>query len=186
MRVIAGENRGRILKMFGGPATRPTTDKVKEAIFDMIGPFFEGGNALDLYAGSGALGLEALSRGAASCVFVDKASAACQIIRENVSRCRYQDRSRIYRLDAKRALERLAESRIRFDYVFLDPPYARQQLIRDVGFMTETGLLEEQAIVVVEHDERVRLPDAFTPSLARSRFRTFHGKTAISIYRSDA
>ncbi|MDD9147173.1 16S rRNA (guanine(966)-N(2))-methyltransferase RsmD [Sporolactobacillus sp. CQH2019] len=182
MRVIAGENKGRTLKPVGGRLTRPTTDKVKETIFNMIGPFFTGGRALDLYGGSGALGLEALSRGADVAVFVDKAGPACRVIHENIKNCRYDNRSAVLQLDAARAIERLAGEGKRFDYVFLDPPYAKQHLSKDIARMLETDLLSREAVIVVEHENTVLLPERFEPNLIRWKYRTYQGKTAVSIY----
>lgn len=182
LRVIAGENKGRALKPVAGRLTRPTTDKVKETIFNMIGPFFEGGRVLDLYGGSGSLGLEALSRGADCAVFVDKAGPACRIIHENVKNCRYDERSVILQLDSGRALERLADEKKHFDYVFLDPPYAKQHLSNDMTMMLEKDLLSRDAVVVVEHENTVLLPERFDPNLIRWKYRTYQGKTAVSIY----
>lgn len=182
MRVIAGENKGRTLKPVAGRFTRPTTDKVKETIFNMIGPFFAGGRVLDLYGGSGGLGLEALSRGADFAVFVDKAGAACRVIHENVKNCRYDARSEILHLDAARALERLSDEKKCFDYVFLDPPYAKQHLADDIQAMLEQNLLSGTAVVVAEHEDTVALPGHFATNLIRWKYRTYQGKTAVSIY----
>lgn len=183
MRVIAGENRGRTLKTPGGRLTRPTTDKVKESIFNMIGPYFEGGTVLDLYGGSGSLGIEALSRGAAFAVFVDKAAAASRIISENVEACRYTGRSEILHLAAEAALDRLAADRRTFDYVFLDPPYAKQRIAGDIRTLITKQMLAEDALIVIEHEESVVLANSFMDELYRWKYRTYQGKTAVSIYR---
>lgn len=182
MRVIAGENKGRTLKTVASRMTRPTTDKVKETIFNMIGPFFSGGEVLDLYAGSGGLGIEALSRGAGRAVFVDKAGAACAVIRENLSRCRYEERSDVIRQDVQHALSLLAGQNRRFDYVFIDPPYARQHLVKDIETLLNRHFLSDGAIVVVEHEDTVELPEYFGNQLSKWKFHTYHGKTAVSIY----
>lgn len=182
MRVIAGENKGRTLKTASSRMTRPTTDKVKETIFNMIGPFFTGGEVLDLYGGSGGLGIEALSRGADRAVFVDKASAACSVIRENLSRCRYEERSDIFRQDVARVFPLLARQNRRFDYVFIDPPYARQHLTADIEALLNMDLLSDGAIVVAEHEDTVELPENFEDRLLKWKYHTYHGKTAVSIY----
>ncbi|RYM07277.1 16S rRNA (guanine(966)-N(2))-methyltransferase RsmD [Sporolactobacillus sp. THM7-7] len=182
VRVIAGENKGRILKPVAGRMTRPTTDKVKETIFNMIGPFFDGGVVLDLYGGSGALGIEALSRGADRAVFVEKAPAACRVIRENVGNCRYDERAEIYKYDARRALERFSDEGRTFDYVFLDPPYASRRLTDDLGTLLNKHLLAGGATVVCEHEDAFQLPDTFPGTLVRQKYKTYQGKTAVSIY----
>ncbi|WP_100487582.1 16S rRNA (guanine(966)-N(2))-methyltransferase RsmD [Sporolactobacillus pectinivorans] len=182
MRVIAGENKGRQLKSVASRLTRPTTDKVKETIFNMIGPYFQGGKVLDLYGGSGGLGLEALSRGAEYAVFVDKAGAACKVMEENARHCGCKDRCDILHRDAGSALEQLAKRGEIFDYVFLDPPYAKQHLEGDIMTMLEKRMLSNQAIIVAEHEDTAKLPDSFEPGMVRWKYRTYQGKTAVSIY----
>ncbi|MCO7126282.1 16S rRNA (guanine(966)-N(2))-methyltransferase RsmD [Sporolactobacillus shoreicorticis] len=182
MRVISGENRGRKLKAVNGRMTRPTTDKVKETIFNMIGPFFDGGTALDLYGGCGGLGIEALSRGINKAVFVDRAGAACQTIRDNVRLCGYENRSKILQLDAARALGKLSKNEQCFNLVFLDPPYAKQQIQRDMETLLRQNMLAEHAIIVAEHEENVKLADVVGGRLIRKKYRTYQGQTAVSIY----
>lgn len=118
MRVIAGEHRGRKLAAVPGSGTRPTTDKVKESIFNMIGPYFDGGWALDLYAGTGSLGIEALSRGADKAVFVERDAKAFSVVKQNVSACRLDAYAEMYRMDADRAIRQLAKREQPFDLVF--------------------------------------------------------------------
>jgi 16S rRNA (guanine(966)-N(2))-methyltransferase RsmD len=148
----------------------------------MIGPFFDGGTVLDLYGGSGGLGIEALSRGSSFSVFVDRASAACQTIRENINLCGYGNCSRVMQLEALRALDHLHENGSRFDLVFLDPPYAKQHIGQDIKILLEREMLTDHAIVVVEHEETVVLPDTFDGGLIRNKYRTYQGQTAVSIY----
>lgn len=162
--------------------TRPTTDKVKETIFNMIGPFFDGGTVLDLYGGSGGLGIETLSRGADFAMFVDRANAACQTIRDNIKLCGYESRSKIMQLDASRALDQLREDELCFELVFLDPPYAKQHICQDIKTLLENNMLADHAIVVAEHEETVELPDMFDDRLSREKYRTYQGQTAVSIY----
>lgn len=182
MRVIAGENKGRQLKAVPGRLTRPTTDKVKETIFNMIGPYLPGGRVLDLYGGSGGLGLEALSRGADEVVFVDRAGQACHVISENAARCGYSDRSRILHLSSEKALNMLSEQNEVYDYVFLDPPYAKQHLSKDIAMLLDQKMLSPNAIVIAEHEDTVTLPDRIGSVLRRTRYRTYQGKTAVSVY----
>src|SRR5690606_32139538 len=113
----------RPLKAVPGKNTRPTTDKVKEALFSMIGPYFSGGYALDLFAGTGALGIEALSRGIDKAIFIDADKGSTQVIRDNLQATGLVDRAEVFRNDAEKALKALARRRLRLHLVFLDPPY---------------------------------------------------------------
>lgn len=121
MRVITGTARGRVLKELEGLETRPTTGKVKESLFSIIQFDIEGRRVLDLFAGTGQLGIEALSRGAKSAVFVDAREDACKLIRENLKRTRLQEDARVVRSDY---LDYLSRCREQYDIIFLDPPYA--------------------------------------------------------------
>ena len=125
MRVITGTARGRKLKELQGMETRPTTDKVKESLFNIIQFDIEGRRVLDLFSGTGQLGIECLSRGAASCIFVDIRKEAATLIRENVALCGFQDRSRVVQGDY---LAFLTGCREKFDLILMDPPYASEML----------------------------------------------------------
>ena len=122
MRVIAGEFKSRQLKTVPSSLTRPTTDKNKENLFNMIGPYFEGGVCLDLFAGSGGLGIEALSRGMDTLYSVDKQLKAFLTIKENCRLLKIEDRTHLYKMDAMKALEKFSQEHISFDLVLLDPP----------------------------------------------------------------
>ncbi len=180
MRVIAGEARGRALKAVPGMNTRPTTDKVKEAIFSMIGPYFDGGMALDLFAGTGGLGIEAWSRGIERTVFVDREKVSVDTIRHNAEAVRMGNAAEIYRNDAERAVKALAKRGRRFRLVFLDPPYKLVNMDEMLGQLAELDLLEQGAIVVIEHDAEHAYPER------HGRFVQFkyakYGDTAVSIY----
>lgn len=160
LRVVSGICKGRPLKAVPGNTTRPTTDKVKEALFNMIGPYFNGGIGLDLFAGSGGLGIEALSRGLDKVIFIDRDAKAIQVIRENIKSCSFDEKIEVYRNDAERALKALIKREIRFDYIFLDPPYKKQQLINLMQTIVEENLLSEDGIVVCEHSHDVELPQS--------------------------
>lgn len=160
--------------------TRPTTDKVKEAIFSMIGPYFDGGAALDLFAGTGGLGIEALSRGADRAVFIDADRQAVAVIRRNAEAARMAERSEIYCNTAERALRTLAKRGAVFRYVFLDPPYRMKSAGELMAEMEERGLLEDGAIVVVEHQADHRYPETVGGLTLRKR--ATYGETAVSIY----
>lgn len=158
MRVVSGTCKGRSLKAVPGSSTRPTTDKVKEAIFNMIGPYFDDGIGLDLFAGSGGLGIEALSRGLEKVIFVDRDPKAIQVIKENIAACDVTDKTEVYRNDADRALKAILKREICFDYIFLDPPYKKQQLLKLLETMNHEKLLKPNGIIVCEHASDVELP----------------------------
>ena len=182
MRVISGIHKGRQLKAVPGMNTRPTTDKVKESIFNMIGPYFEGGIALDLFGGSGGLGIEALSRGINKVIFVDKDGKAIQTIKKNVEELKLTDSVEIYRNDAIRALNALKKrDDIRFDLILLDPPYKRHQLETLLQTIDEYGLLVQGGIIMAEHSNEVVLPDEIG-NLQILKKETY-GTTVISVYK---
>lgn len=154
MRVIAGEFKGRALKAVPGNFTRPTADKVKESLFQIIGPFFNGGKALDLFAGSGNLGIEALSRGVDHVTFVDKHPKAIRTIYENIKLVKAEDQSAVFRMDALRALHIFAEKQSQFDMIFLDPPYAKIVYQKVIENILDKDLLAENGIIICEHDPK--------------------------------
>lgn len=183
VRVIAGSAKGTPLKAVPGTNTRPTTDKVKEAIFSMIGPYFAGGDALDLFAGTGALGIEALSRGVSRAVFVDSDRRSVSVIRRNAEAAKVAERSEVYCNTADRALRVLAKRGAVFRYVFLDPPYRMHTSGLLMAGMSARGLLEDGAVVVVEHESDCRYPEVMD-GFVRSRL-ALYGETAVSIYHYE-
>ncbi|RBW70230.1 16S rRNA (guanine(966)-N(2))-methyltransferase RsmD [Bacillus taeanensis] len=182
MRVIAGECKGRMLKPVPGHSTRPTTDKVRESIFNMVGPFFEGGFALDLYGGSGALGIEALSRGIEKVIFVDRDAKAISVIKENLAQFGYNEKSEVYRNDSYRALKALKKRELSFSLILLDPPYHKQKLERDIETILDFGLLNRDGQLVAEHGVEVELPEEIG-TLEKVKYESYSGTTAVSIYR---
>ncbi|MCY8143957.1 16S rRNA (guanine(966)-N(2))-methyltransferase RsmD [Bacillus haynesii] len=181
MRVISGTYKGRVLKAVPGTSTRPTTDKVKESIFNMVGPYFEGGTGLDLYAGSGGLGIEALSRGFDRFIFVDRDFKAIQTVKGNLKTLGLEKRADVYRNDAERALHALVRRGASFDAVFLDPPYREQKLEALLSMIDEADMLTDRGFIVAEHAKEVMLPDAVGGlQLARQEI---YGLTGVTIYR---
>ena len=156
LRVVAGEFGGRPLKTLEGKTTRPTTDKVKGAIFNMIGPFFDGGRVLDLFSGSGSLAIEAISRGMSSAVLVEKDRRAQAVIQENIKMTKSEKQFQLLKMDAVRALTQLTG---KFDLVLLDPPYAKEQIVANITQLEEQGLLAEEVMLVCETDKGVDLPE---------------------------
>ena len=180
MRVIAGTAKGRPLKAVSGIGTRPTTDKVKEAIFSMIGPYFTSGRGLDLYAGTGGLGIEALSRGLEHVIFIDLASASIQIIQDNLRVVGFADQAEVYRNDSLRALKLLQRRKLSFDLVFLDPPYNMKSVEDILRQMQLMDLLNDEATIVAEHEASHEYAEAFADFTRRKH--NHYGDTAVSIY----
>ncbi|MDT2760213.1 16S rRNA (guanine(966)-N(2))-methyltransferase RsmD [Enterococcus xiangfangensis] len=180
MRVVAGEFGGRKLKTLTGSNTRPTTDKVKGAIFNMIGPYFDGGIALDLFSGSGSLGIEAVSRGMEQAVLVEKNFRAMEIIRENVTMTKNEAAFQLMKMPANQAIQQLALRKEQFDLVLLDPPYAKQEIVKQIELLLQNGLLSTRATVVCETDQSVVLPE--TIGKLKEWKRQEYGITAITIY----
>lgn len=151
MRIITGSARGTKLKAPRGLDTRPTTDRVKESIFNILGGEVVGVQVLDLFSGTGNLALEALSRGAAHAVAVDMSTVCGQIIQENAVHAKLQDRLELCRQDVFRVLERLAQTGRAFDLIFCDPPYNRGLVERVIERIEALGVLRDTGIIVIEH-----------------------------------
>lgn len=179
MRVITGTCRGKKLKTLESLDTRPTADMVKEAIFSAIQFDVPGSNILDLFAGSGQLGIEALSRGASHCVFVDKNPAAIQIIKENISDCGLNGCSRVLNMDS---IEYLKVAKTGLDIVFIDPPY-RNGLVQEALNLIEPKL-NDGSIVVCEHEKELTLNDSYGSLKLHKRYK--YGKIAVTIYKIPA
>jgi RNA methyltransferase, RsmD family len=163
MRVIAGKLKSRRLKTVDSHLTRPTTDKNKENLFNMIGPYFEGGICLDLFAGSGGLGIEAISRGMDKLYSVDKQYKAYQVIQDNVKTLGIEECVCIYKMDYWKALQQFAQTGIKFDLVFLDPPYRMKAHLKILEFLNENHLLNPNCIIVIEdlHEEIIEVHQPF-------------------------
>jgi 16S rRNA (guanine966-N2)-methyltransferase len=180
MRVISGQFRGRCLKSLAGDTTRPTTDKVKESLFNIIGPYFDGGVCLDLFAGSGALGIEAVSRGMTQAVLVECNFKAMQVIKSNVELTNAKDCFKLIKKDATAVLFDLANLNLHFDLVFLDPPYAKQKIEIQLEKLQNLNLLTKNAIIVAETAaETVLAKDV--GSLIQYR-RQIYGATAVHFF----
>lgn len=176
MRVITGLARGRRLETLPGEATRPTGEKVKESLFSAIQFDIEGRRVLDLFAGSGQLGIEALSRGASGCVFVDKSTEATRIIRQNLLHTGLAEKSQVLSTDALTYLVRPGD---RFDLVFLDPPYASDLLLQALNGVAP--LVNDGGIIVCETDDNASLPERIDRFSVAKTYR--FGHTLVWLYR---
>jgi len=181
LRVIAGTNKGIRITPVPGLNTRPTTDRVKESIFNIIGPYLYEGDVLDLFAGSGGLGIEAISRGARSAVFIDKSNTAIETIRKNLQQTKSLDKSKIYKTDWKTACDKLSKLGYKFSYVFIDPPYNeyQQKIPTIIAELIGKELLQENAIIICEHESQ------FKPSINICNFigRYYkYGNTGLTVY----
>lgn len=159
MRIISGKYGGRPLYSLDGENTRPTADKLKETIFNIIGPYFKGGKVLDLYAGSGALGIEAVSRGMDSAVLVEMKREATEVISKNIQITKEPAKFELVHAKAHHALEQLASRKEKFTLIFLDPPYGQQTVAADIEKMIEKDLLADIALIVCEVAWDVELPE---------------------------
>ena len=180
MRVIAGKAKGIALKTPDGMATRPTADRVKEALFSIIQFELPGTRVLDLFGGSGQLGIEALSRDAKSVVFVDEREDACRLIRENLKRTHFMEQGRVVRSDYMAYLRTCKEM---FDIILLDPPYAEVFLENALKMITEIDILQSGGIIVAERPVGKDLPWDF-PGYERSKDYKY-GKTLQTFYRKQ-
>lgn len=177
MRVITGSARGRRLKELEGMETRPTTDRVKEGMFSALQFDIEGRRILDLFAGTGQLGIECLSRGAASAVFVDRRADAVKLIKENLKVTELQDRARVVAGDSMEYLKSLRE---KFDIILLDPPYAEGLLEAAIAHIARFDILAPHGIIVAEHPVEKILPALEPPYRVHRTYR--YGKIGLTIY----
>ena len=178
MRIIGGEARGRTIDAPAGRTTRPTLDRIRENMFNMLQSDVPGSRVLDLFAGSGALSLEAVSRGAEFAVLADHDRKAVETEKRNIERLRYADRTRILHCDWRQAAELLRKENAQFDLVFLDPPYAMEDL-REV-FRALIPLIDGESLIVLEHEagRQYTVADGFDEVKSRA-----WGFCAMSIYR---
>lgn len=179
MRIITGRYKGLQLKTLPGVQTRPTMDRVRESLFSILGGFVEGAVVLDIFAGSGALGLEALSRGAARVTFVEKSRGVAEVLQSNVDKTRSES-CNVITGPVERVLPRLASQNLTFDLVFLDPPYRAGKVVPVLEGLLSRGLLNPDARVVAEHESSLKLPLEIE-NLFRTDQRKY-GDTCLTLY----
>ena len=177
MRVITGSARGAKLKTLDGLSTRPTSDRVKEAIFNIIQFDVEGRRVLDLFGGSGQMAIEALSRGADYAVLVDQNAEAVKVIKENLKKVRFDQKASVFQVDA---LNYLAATHEKFDIIFLDPPYAEKLLEKALQKISEIDILSEGGIIVCERPRDKAIPPVFGDLICSKDYN--YGKTSVNLY----
>lgn len=180
MRVISGKARGVNLKTPTGMATRPTADRVKEAIFSIIQFDLPGASVLDLFGGTGQLGIEALSRGAKDAVFVDERDDACKLIKENLRRTKLEQQGQVIRSDYNAFLKSTSR---KFDIIFLDPPYAEVFLENSLNLITQIDILQSGGIIVTERPVEKALLWDFAGYNRSKDYK--YGNTFITLFRKD-
>lgn len=180
MRVIAGKYKSIPLESLSGKQTRPTTDQVKESLFQMLGPFFPGGRVLDLYGGSGAIAIEAISRGMEHAVIVESNARAQQVIARNIEKIKCDSCFTLLKMQAAEAIKAQAAA---FDLVFLDPPYAKEQLVKDMELLAEYECVKPGRVVVCETINTVNLPEQLA-TFKQITMRNY-GLTNLYFYRNE-
>ena len=183
LRVISGSAKGLKLQTLEGMNTRPTTDRVKENLFNIIAPYIPGSNVLDLFAGTGSLGIEALSRGANSAVFCDQHEQSADIINRNLQHTKLTDKSEVFLGEAQLILKKLSQLSKKFDIIFLDPPYKKEIVPDILQSLEKYGVLDEKVLISVETDIEDQLPTE-TGTLCVSR-EQIYGKTKLTFYKKN-
>jgi 16S rRNA (guanine(966)-N(2))-methyltransferase RsmD len=183
MKIIAGTLKGRKVLVPTGKRVRPTGAKVKEALFSIIADDVPGARVLDVFSGSGSVGIEALSRGAASCTFVERDKNVIDVLAKNLSQFGLEERGKILPLEAKRAMKLLEKQNERFDIIFLDPPYSYfLKTKRIIESLSYGGILAPEGLLVWEHAVETTTQEVIG-SLVREREKKY-GDTALSFYRA--
>jgi len=184
MRVIAGTQKGRRLHGPQGPGLRPTADRVKEALFSILGNRIVGARFLDLYAGTGSIGIEALSRGARRVTFVESNPAALRVLRTNVAQCKLDASAEIQTCPAGAFLRRLAKTADQYDIIFADPPYQPEHLAELWPTLAETVVVAPDALIVLEHSSKSAVPPAHGRLNLLRQYR--YGDTTLSVFEAAA
>lgn len=180
VRIIAGKNKSRKLLTLEGMDTRPMMDRMKEAVFNAIGPYFDGEVILDLFGGSGALSLEALSRGAGSAYIVEKSVAAMKIIKTNVLSLQEDEKTKPLNMDYKMALNKFKNEQLSFDLIFLDPPYKLNVLEEIIDFLVEYNMIHDNGIIVCQYVKGRFIPSEKNGLLIKKKYN--YGTSELCIF----
>lgn len=183
MRIITGEYKGRILNSPEGLNTRPTSDKVKGAVFNIIQKRVFNSTILDLFAGTGSLGLEALSRGAKCSYFAEQNKDTFKILLDNICLLNLNDKCKAFNTDAYIVLKNLKKNNISFDIIFLDPPYFKGEVIKSIEHISQYNLLNKNGIIITEYDSKEIIPESIDNF---KKYRTEkYGRTSISFWNNE-
>lgn len=180
MRIVSGINKGMKLYAPEGMSVRPTSDKIKEALFNVLGHIDQESIVLDLFAGSGGIGIEFLARGASKCIFVDSSNKSLSYVRKNLELCKFKEKTEIIKNDYVRALDDFAKQGIKFDYIFADPPYDLNCGVKIAQKVFENNLLKKGGTLIIETDSSENIIDCLHIDMVKYKEKTY-GRTRISI-----
>ncbi|WP_422445925.1 16S rRNA (guanine(966)-N(2))-methyltransferase RsmD [Thermoanaerobacterium sp. DL9XJH110] len=181
MRIIGGFYRGRKIKSPAGTDTRPTPDMVREALFNIISPVVADSVFLDIYAGTGAVGLEALSRGARFTAFIEKDAAACRLIKDNLANLGLRNKALVIKSDALEGLKKLEKNGLSFDIIFMDPPYHKNMTGCCLTHLINSGLIKAGGVVIVQHSEDEKVEQAGFCCIKKRRY----GRTMLTFFTRE-
>lgn len=184
LRVISGSAKGHKLKTINGMTTRPTSDKVKGSIFNILASHIPGAAVLDVFGGTGSLGIEALSRGAESAVFFDKSTECCGVIRENLAHTKLTEQARVFHTDYAAGIAKMHAEGKKFDIIFLDPPYHKNFIQETLKILVNNDIIGDDGILIAEHSSSDILPEAFGNLVAVDSRK--YGDTTVTFYRKDS
>lgn len=163
MRVISGKRKGHNLKTIKSNDIRPTEDRVKESVFNILGNIESDSMVLDLFAGTGAIGIEFLSRGAELAYFIDTSFNSIKVIKENLSHTKLEDRAQVYKQNSLVAIKVLNEREVKFDYIYIDPPFKGHKLFHEVlESLTEYPILKKEGLIIIEHEKSLKIKEDLT------------------------
>lgn len=182
MRIISGTNKGMKLYAPEGMSVRPTSDKIKEAIFNMLGYIDEESVVLDLFAGSGGVGIEFIARGARQCFFVDASHKSLSFVKKNLKLCKFTEKSKIILSDYEKAIDNLSKENLKFDYIFADPPYALNCGSNIADKVFEKNLLKQDGTLIIETDKDEKVIENLKAEKIKYKEKIY-GRTRISIMK---
>jgi 16S rRNA (guanine(966)-N(2))-methyltransferase RsmD len=182
LRIISGTNKGKRLYAPEGAAVRPTSDKIKEAIFNIIGPIDEEAAVLELFAGSGGIGIEFLARGAKHCTFVDVSRKSLNYVKKNLDLCNFSSKAKIMLNDYEKAIISLSQNNEKFDYIFADPPYALNLSNNIINKVFEFDIIKSGGLLIIETDKSEKVIDNKDTSMVKYKEKIY-GRTRISLIR---
>lgn len=183
MRVITGTAKGKRLLTPKDERVRPTTDRIKETLFNIINPYVRDAVIIDCFAGTGGIGIEALSRGARQAYFIDNHRESIQLIRKNLEIAQLEEKGRILPTEASSALISLANKNTKADIIFMDPPYHLNSISGLIEIISQNNLLAEDGIIIAEHDNRIKLSDKIASFIKIDQ--RVYGTTIMSYYKEE-